>query len=197
MPLTRKIENELSTSKLAIIYNNPRRKTVSGLSALSEVGVSLGTHHHLPEPLKKKSQGHSRVSDIPWVWGPSWLRGVRSLDSGLRGALRFLHPRRRVPTMVVDSMLPRQPWPCWATGRGGQSCQAAAVRRTMSSWGRTRCYAQGRQVRAVRLPVSSTHILPGWRCLPSLRRLLESFGDGMRKADSAQMKRRRTNRANR
>lgn len=57
---------------------------------------------------------------------------MRSLDPALRGELRFLHPRTRAPTMVVDSMLPRQLWPT-ETGVGGR-LSGCHLRRILSTW---------------------------------------------------------------
>ena len=71
-------------------------------------------------PLKRKLGIHSKVTNLPRVWISSWLWGIISLDSALRGELRFLHPLTRAPTMVVDSMSPGGQGPTGCPGRGGQ-----------------------------------------------------------------------------
>lgn len=84
-------------------------------------------------PLKRKLGIHSKVTNLPRVWISSWLWGIISLDSALRGELRFLHPLTRAPTMVVDSMSPGGHGPTRCPGRGGQPCLAATVGRIPST----------------------------------------------------------------
>lgn len=84
-------------------------------------------------PLKRKLGSHSKVTNLPGVWISSWPWGIRSLDSALRGELRFLHPLTRAPTMVVDSMSPGGRGPAGCPGRDGQPCLVATVGRTPST----------------------------------------------------------------
>lgn len=146
MPLTRQGGNKARGSELAIIiiiWGEKSSRFVNSIWRRGRTCKLILTHLN---PFKKVIQSQQRVTNIPRIRIPPWLWGSSSLDSALRGELRFLQPLTRAPTIVADSMLPRQPWPRWATGRGSpvrlppseESCPPGM-----------RCYTQGRQVRAV------------------------------------------------
>lgn len=123
MSLPRKRKNSPPTNESALIYNKLRGTTDSRF-----VHSTCKRILTFPNPLRETAP-----ADIPRVWIPSWLWGMRSLDSALRGELRVLHPLTRAPTMVADSTSPGWPWPWWVTGRGGQPGQVATARRIPST----------------------------------------------------------------